>query len=153
MRRGGKIAKLMTMFLILIAIQAGLVLYADQTPENTVLWSFIMGTNQWNTLPFVLGVIGIAVGIGLVGVGIGLGFKTDFLIFAPAIAGFISVGIIFSNLAKALQDDLIARIFTTCDIANPILCTPVTFIIALTVGPVALFYVWTIIEWWRGKDY
>ena len=32
-------------------------------------------------------------------------------------------------------------------------CPPVTFLLAITLGPIALFYVWTIIEWWRGKDF
>ena len=148
-------AKLMTMFLILIAIQACLIIYTDQTPENTMIWQFVTGMNTWGTLGFILALLGIAAGIGLVGIAAAstFGFKTDFLIFAPAIAGLISMGIVFTNLAKALQDDLISRIFTTCDIANPLLCTPVTFIVAITIGPVALFYVWTIIEWWRGKDY
>jgi hypothetical protein len=145
----------MTMFLVLIAIQACLIIYTDQTPENTLIWQFVTGLNTWGTLGFILALLGIAGGIGLVGIAAAstFGFKTDFLIFAPAIAGLISMGLVFTNLAKALQDDLIGRIFTTCDIANPILCTPVTFIIAITIGPVALYYVWTIIEWWRGKDY
>ena len=25
--------------------------------------------------------------------------------------------------------------------------------VSLLVGPLAFYYVWTIVEWWRGKDY
>lgn len=148
-------AKLFTMFLILIAIQACLIVYTDQTPINTDIWSFVTDMTRWGTLNFVLAIVGIAAGIGLVGViaASTFGFKTDFLIFAPAIAGFISMGVIFTNLARVFQDELISRIFTTCDLASPLLCAPVNLIIAITLGPIALYYVWTVIEWWRGKDY
>ena len=148
-------AKIMTMFLVLIAIQAALVLYADQSPENTQIWSFIMNMDEWGTLQFILTLLAIAGGIGLVGIiaSTVFGFKTDFLIFAPAIGGLILMGVVLTNLGRAIKDDLIANIFTSCDITTGLNCEPVTLIVGLTVGPLALFYVWTIIDFWRGKDF
>jgi hypothetical protein len=148
-------AKLMSMFLVLIVIQSALLIYTNQTAVDNVLWNFVMNLHQWGNLAFVLALIGIAAGIGLVGVAAAstFGFKTDFLIFAPAIAGFISLGVVLTNLASVIQGELIGSVFTTCDISNPILCGPVNLILALTVGWLGLFYTWTIIEWWRGKDY
>jgi hypothetical protein len=144
------------MFLVLIAIQVCLVLYGDQTAADTVIWTFVTGLQSWGTLPFILALVGIAGGIALVGVyaASAFGFKTDFLIFAPAIAGFVSCGIIFTNLAKVLQSSLL-NIFTSCDIANKTwaTCGQVDTIVAITIGIPAFIYVWTIIEWWRGKDY
>ena len=149
-------AKLVNMFLILIAVQACLILYAApmSTTGGGSLWQFVTNIESWSSLSFLLGLIGIAGGIGLLGIAAGtaFGFKTDFLIFAGAIAGFISMGSIFVNLANVLRDDLISRIFVgpTCTLAS---CPPATFIVAITIAPIAFFYAWTVIEWWRGKDY
>ena len=150
-------AKLFSMFVVLIAVQACLILYADPTyTSETPLWKFVMGiNNSWNTLEFITAIVGIAAGVWLVGIAASsiFGFKTDFLVFAPAITGLVSIGVIFINLGRAMQDELISRVFTTCNLISPLTCSPVTFIIAITIGPVALFYVWTVIEWWRGKDF
>ena len=149
-------AKLINMFLILIALQACLILYASPmtTTGGGNLWTFVTNIENWSSLAFILGLIGIAGGIGLltIAAGTAFGFKTDFLIFAGAIAGFISMGSIFVNLANVLRDDLIARVFVgaTCTLES---CPPVTFIVAVTIAPIAFYYVWTVIEWWRGKDY
>lgn len=144
-------AKLMTMFLVLIAIQGVLLLYQDQDTEQTQIWKFISNPTYWGSQKFILTLIGIAGGIGLVGIAAStFGFKTDFLIFAPAVAGFITMGIVFTNLARAISGDLSARICPGVDAA---LCAPSNYLITIFLGPVALYYVWTIVEWWRGKDY
>jgi len=147
-------AKLISMFLILIGIQACLLLYADQSPASTDLWTFVTNIDNWNSLTFILGLVGIAAGIGLTGVVAAsiFGFKTDFLIFAPAIAGFISMAVVVTNLANVLRDDLTARLFPEC--ADSLTtCTPILWILSITIALFALYYVWTVIEWWRGKDY
>jgi hypothetical protein len=145
-------AKLMSMFLVLIAIQACLILYAGQTAVPTDIWNYVTNTDYWNSLNFISTLAAIAAGIGLVGIGIAsaFGFKTDFLIFAPAVAGFISMGVVFVNLANVMRDEMISRVFIGCDVGN---CAPATFILGITIAPLALYYTWTIIEWWRGKDY
>lgn len=148
-------AKLMNMFLILIAIQACLLIYGNQSPENTPLWVFINSISSWGTLGFITAIVGIAAGLWIAGIAVGslFGFKTDFIIFAPAIAGLIGLGIVFSNLGKVIYDELVARIFVGCDISAVGGCAPATFIVALTVGTLALFYVWTVVDWWRGRDF
>jgi hypothetical protein len=150
-------AKLFTMFLVLIAIQVVLLIYVTPTAEDTSLWNFIMNINNWNSLPFVLSFVGIAGGLITAGIvaGWALGFKTDFIIFAPAIAGFITIGVIFNNLANFLRAEIIPMFFPDYVIEGVIIGTPtpVTLIIGLVVGIPALYYVWTIVEWWRNKDY
>jgi len=165
-------AKLATMFFVLIAIQAVLLMYGSSTVVETDIWTFITNMDRWSSLTFILSLIGIAGGIGLVGVAAAstFGFKTDFLIFAPAIAGFISLGVVLTNLARFMKSQLTSLFFhcapgltgtTLVDgvaIANAAYCETsqiniVTLIIALTIGPLAFYYVWTIVEWWRGKDY
>ena len=162
------------MFMFLIALQACLLLYSvpchnlDVGPDgivgttddvcnddtNTQLWDFVTNTDKWNSLTFILTLIGIASAIGLIGVvaGSAFAFKTDFLMLAPAVAGLISMGVVFVNLANVIGDELKSRIFTSC-LAVGGNCAPVNYILAITIGPIAFYYVWTIIEWWRGKDY
>jgi len=146
-------AKLVNMFIVLIAIQACLILY--QTPMTTTgggnIWEFVTSLDNWSSITFLISLIGfagLAVGVGIVA-GV-FGYKSDFLIWAGAIAGFISLGSIFINLANVLRDDLIARVFVgpTCTIES---CAPVTYFVGITIGVVAFFYVWTVIEWWRGN--
>jgi hypothetical protein len=164
------------MFFVLIAIQAVMIIYGSQTlagaGDGGGIWSFIMNMDRWGSLTFTLALVGIAAGIGLVGIiaASTFGFKTDFLIFAPAVAGFISLGVVLTNLAMFLKNQLIDIAFK-CDpglagtvivngIVTPMLtyCTDsqtyaATFIIGIIIGPLAFYYVWTIVEWWRGKDF
>ena len=158
---GGKIARLITMFLILIALQACLLIYvAPGEAENTNLWTFVTNIDNWNSLTFILTLVAIAAGIGLVGVAAGsvFGFRTDFLLLAPAIGGIISMGVVFVNLGNVIRNELFSNIFSVsaggdCAIDAIATCTPVTYLVAIIIGPMALYYVWTVIEWWRGKDY
>jgi len=138
------------MFMILIAIQAALIAYANQTPQDTSLWNFVTTPQNWNNTNFILGLVGIAGTIALAGIIAGtiFGFRTDFIIFAGAIAGLISIGSTFVGLYNVLHDELVSRIFIGCGTS----CTPVNWILAITLGPIAFYYVWTVIEWWRGKD-
>jgi hypothetical protein len=164
------------MFFILIAIQAVLIIYGSQSlagaGDGGSIWSFIMNMDRWGSLTFALAIVGIAAGIGLVGIiaASTFGFKTDFLIFAPAIAGFISLGVVFTNLAMFLKSQLISMAFM-CDphmtgtvvisgVVTPMLtycmssqATVANFIIGIIIGPLAFYYVWTILEYWRGKDF
>ena len=149
-------AKLINMFLVLVAIQACLILYAAPMTSTGggSIWTFMTNIENWNSLTFLLGLMGVATGVGIIGMvaGTAFGFKTDFLIFAVAIPGFISLGATFVLLANVLRDELISRIFVgpTCTLES---CDPVTFFVAIIIAPVAFFYIWTVIEWWRGRDY
>jgi len=147
------------MFLILIALQACLLIYvAPGEAENTNLWTFVTNIDNWNNLTFILTLVAIAGGIGLIGVAAGsvFGFRTDFLLLASAITGIISMGVVFINLGNLIRHELFSNIFDIAaggDCAAIQTCTPVTYLVAIIVGPMALYYVWTVIEWWRGKDY
>ena len=149
-------AKLATMFFILIALQAVMTLYAAPSyTVDTPLWEFVTNIDNWSSLNFILGLVGIAGGVALAGIiaGTVFGFKTDFIIFAGAIGGFISIGVVFVNFANMIRDELTAffgAVDPTCTLAS---CALVTWILAITIAPIAFYYVWTVVEWWRGKDY
>ena len=139
------------MFLVLLAIQVCLVLYTDQTPSETDLWSFAMNMDNWNTLQFIGTLAAIAGGVGLVGITAAsiFGFKTDFLIFAIAIPGIIYMGSVIVNLGNVIRDELVSRVFIGCGLS----CPQANFVLAIVLAPLALIYVWSVVEWWRGKDF
>ena len=145
-------AKLSTMFFVLIAIQACLMLYQDIPPDATDLWNFVWGMDSWGTETFLLSLTAIAAALFASGITSGtlFGFKTDFLIMGPAIAGLLTIGAIFTNLASQIQVDLNASFFPGC--VGLDVCSPSLFFIAITIGPLAFYYAWTVVEWWRGKD-
>lgn len=144
-------AKLITMFMILIALQACILIYQDSSQMDNAIWNFVMNMDQWSSLTFILSLFAIAGGLALVGIiaGSTFGFKTDFIILAQAIAGFITIGAVFTQFASIVKSELTSRIFVGCTGS----CAPANFIVAITVGLLAFYYVWTVIEWWRGKDY
>jgi hypothetical protein len=143
------------MFLILIALQACMLLYANSSPNITDLWLFVWNMDNWSSLGFIITLTAIALALGGQGFFSGSSFRfiTDFIVMGPALAGLIGMGVVFTNLANLIRSELIGRIFTDCDVSHVIPCTPVLFIIAITIGPLAFFYTWTVVEWWRGKDF
>jgi hypothetical protein len=152
------------MFIVLIAIQVVLMVYAGQDPINSDIWEFVTNLQNWGSLKFILSLVGIAAGIGIIGIAAAstFGFKTDFLIFAPAVAGFITMGLVLTNLGRAIADEIRERFFSCLSYAGDAgvyaSCitnqnTIVTIAWAISVGPLALYYVWTIVEWWRGRDF
>lgn len=152
-------AKLETMLILMIVVQAVMILTVGQevttidpiTNETTTsLWQFATNTENWNSYQFITGFLGIAsiIGVG-VAIGAALGFITDFIIFAVAVAGLISMGgVFFMNLAQVLRDNLT----TLFQCVDPGSCEPVSWIIGVVVGPLFVLYVWTVISWWRGRD-
>ena len=150
-------AKLVTFFFILIALQAGMLLFGNPTTETTTIWEFVTNIDNWNSLKFIVGIGAVALTAYASALAAGnlFGFKTDFLMFAPAVTGFISMGVIIVNFATTIRNDLIARIFSECAYAPYTIntCPPVNLILAITVGPLAFYYLWTVVEWWRGKDF
>jgi len=152
-------AKLGTFFMVLIAIQLSLWAFAAQTPDsNNSLWDLVTHPEHWKTTSFVEALLTLSWGMILVGVVAGsiFGFKTDFIIFAPAVAGLIGMGVIIFQLYDVLSSDLAARF--GCTYLDPALgptltnCPPVQWILWITVSPLAVYYIWTVVENWRGKD-
>lgn len=143
------------MFFILIALQAIMTLYVGADyHSNTDLWTFVTNMDNWNSAVFVLGVFGLALSIGLATIVVGgfLGVKTDFMVFAVAIPGLITMGIVFKNFATFMRDELTSRLAAIDPACLLEACPAANWITAVVVGPIAFYYVWTVVEWWRGKD-
>lgn len=146
-------AKLITMIFILLAIQAALIIFVAPSEEATpnTFWEFIMNVDNWNSTTFIIGFALVASMIGIVGIAAGnvFGFKTDFLILAVITPGLLTCGAIIINFWIQVHQELVSRVFTDCSLSS---CSPATFLTGLIVGPIALYYVWTVIDWWRGRD-
>jgi len=144
-------ANLGTFFILLIAMQACLFLYQGQEQTaiaNNSLWDFVWNTQNWANTEWALAFVGIAGTLGLIEIASSaFGFKTDFIIFSVAILGFISMGVVFVNFWNVIGSDF-ASLFG-CDSPT---CTPVNWIRAVFLGPIAFYYVWTVVNWWRRAD-
>jgi hypothetical protein len=188
-------AKLQTMILIVVLIQAALVIYGtapggcpdgyevttdnrccadynsateewenclDDEVDTTPLWQlFINPTGiNWRSGKFILIFIGLAVALGFATISatpfIG-GSRTDTQIFAPAVLGLIGMGyVVFVNLYSFLQRELVGGFFYepgACEITKGVVeCNVVSIILLMAMMPVVFIYIWTVVEWWRGKD-
>ena len=148
-------AKLFNMFVLLVAIQAVLLIYGNvDAASDNVLWTFVNNIWDWGATDFLLAFFGIAGSVGLVGIAASgiFGFKTDFLIMATAIGGFLSIGAVFAQLATFIRADLVGHFFPLCATSPATGCGPINLFIALLVGVPALYFCWTVIEWWKNKD-
>lgn len=141
-------AKLFNMFLVLLAIQFALLFFVAPTDQNNVLWSFVNNTSYWSNNSLIGWLVGISTTLAVIGIAASAftSFKTDTLIFATAISSLMSIGAVFAQLYSVLLKDLSGWI---CEAES---CTPASILTSILIGPLALYYVWTVIEWWRGKD-
>jgi len=142
-------AKLFTMFIILIALQASMLIYHTSEAAPTSIWQFVVNPTMWAGTDWIIAFAGVATLLGAIGIvgGTVFGIKTDTVIFAPLVFGLMTMGAIFVKLYDLIQSELVARVF-----GGGLGLVPSMFISGIIVGPWALYYVWSVIEWWRGKD-
>lgn len=152
-------AKLFTLFLVLIAIQAAILIYgggdnAESNPQQNTLWSFVTRMDLWESsnLITVFGTIALALVAGGITSGSYFTQKLDFPIMAAVVGGLLSIGAVFSQLADIFRSELMARVFTACTGTSWTACPSANFIVAMVIGPLAFYYAWTVVEWWRAKD-
>ena len=138
--------------MILIAIEFVLLLYTQGPENHTDIWNFITKFDQWNWSSIIvsLGALGASVALAGISSGGTFRFVTDFLTLGSAIVGLASVGVVFTQLMGFFRQELMNRFFTTCTTVAS--CAPATYLTAIIIGPFALYYVWTVFDWWRNKD-
>jgi len=145
-------AKLLSMMLLLVAIQFVLLLYVNPTAEDTDLWTAVSNPTNWGSKEFLLAIIGISAGAAAVAaiVTSAIGVKSDLLIFAGAVVGFLSIGVILRTLGVWMQAQL-TTIFCGDVFAGT--CSPANFVTWGSVGVIGFYYIFTVVEWWRLKDF
>jgi len=143
--------KMTNLILLMIAIQATLFLFAGSDPVSTAIWQVATNPFDWTGLSFFGTFIIIASGVGVTGLVIGgvIGIKTDFMLFAALVAGLITLGAPIISLAATLQAHASSMFCPGIDPAV-LVCPLATIFTALTTGSLAIYYVMTVIAWWRG---
>ncbi len=149
-------AKIASFLLILGAIQLTLLLFAAPGAGDAVtFWNLWSNPTNWGTTQFIIALVGLAGLTGAVTILIGsmLGFKTDFLVFAPAVAALLG----FVAIIVQLHSTFVAQMYTTvcqdtfvAGVSEA--CPTLNWILWAAVSPLVIYYVMTVIEFWRGRD-
>ena len=139
--------RLMTMILVIFAINVGILLFAGTSPGTTnFYWNFMKGPVEWSTSTllafFVLG-SGILAGVGIV---VGTFFtSSDRILDSGFVAGFISIGAGIYPLWSFINT-AVGSYFPTAQGAGSWL------IASIFVSPLAFMYLFSVLEWWRLRD-
>jgi len=138
-------AKLAGLLLLVFAINIGLVLIAGQSIPGNSLYNFLINPQDWNAstmLGWLISDIALIGGTALV---IGsVAFKNDFLAFAGISTVFLSFGAQLFQLFQWVQSQPIFGGIGPEGFG--------TWAATFFVSPIVLLYIYTILEFWRGKD-
>jgi len=145
--------RLTSMAIFLIVLQAMLILFMGQAPANTPLWEIAVNPHLWNSMAFIGAITGLALGIGgaVVFLGSVAGLKTDFMVFSALIAGFISLAVPIINLALVIGD-AIFPVLCPGVAGTWINCGASTWVVVVVGGTLGIYYIFTVLDWWRGRD-
>lgn len=142
--------KLSTIILIVIALQFSIVLFSgdpDTAHQDTAIFGFIQNPTNWNNTLFIT-VFGLSIaalaGAAIVG---SVFFKPDIVVFALLIEGMISWLIPIASLWQLVYDGTQS---TFADFGiNP---ANGWILASITVAPLAILAIFTVIGWWRGNS-
>jgi hypothetical protein len=173
-------ARLLVFIMILIALQAGIVLYYNPVQGSTcttdadcdiaggstcvegacektssTIWTFLINLSRnRSSSDWILLITGFALATLVTGVIAGslIGVKvTDFIIFAGLVATLLGFVSIFGAFAAIMRDEIISRLGTV-DGCTVTVCPAIDILTLLSIGVMGFIYVWTVIDWWRLKD-
>ena len=139
--------------IFLVALQAVLILFEGQTPTNTSLWQIVTQPQNWNSLTFILTISAISLGIGAAGAFVGtmFGLKTDFMVFSSMIPGLLSLCVPIINFAVMIGK-YSAQIFCSPAAIDMTGCPAAMWMVIITGGVLGVYYLFTVIDWWRSRD-
>ena len=144
--------KMIYLISAVIAVQLALWLaFGVYTPGSTLLELFLNPQANWDTLGlsriFTDALFAVAAGSMVIGT---FFFKSDFMVLAGAASIIYTFGI---GLANAWQQ-VCAHINPLVTSSTQITCSgglsPV--IASILVSPIILLYIFTLVEWWGGRD-
>jgi hypothetical protein len=149
--------KLTTLMLFLVALQITLVVFDSADAAYTGLWTFVTGPTNWSSSEFILAWLGVSAALAAIGIIVGnvIGIKTDFMVLSSMLPGLISLGMPpIANLANLVGREIAALacgyaiIYDTTWLG----CPTAVYTAAITAGAIAAYFVFTLIDWWRGRD-
>jgi len=146
--------RLLSLMIFLVALQAILILFEGTTPNATAIWTMARDPFSWYSATIIAEIVAIAVGLGAAAIMLGnaIGIKTDFMIFAVLISSLMTFGAIISDFAGVIGKDL-SGIFCAGTLATDwASCPAAVWLVTITVGMLGLYYVFTVLEWWKNSD-
>jgi hypothetical protein len=130
-------AKLARLLITLLLIEMALIIFLGASTPASQLLTLVTTPNVWSSASLVEYVLGISLGLGLGVAIIGtLWSGHTELIFGGIVAVFLTygalIGSLYIEMVKTFPDN--------------------RFIPILTVGPIAILYVYSLLKFWRGND-
>ena len=148
--------RLMGLILFLVALQATLIIFEGLTPETTVIWDLVTQPFNFESLWLIVKILAIAGTLFGAAVIIGsiIGIKTDFMVLAVFVASLISFGAVIPQFSGVIGKYACNLFCSEIDVAAEpwYHCSPALFIVIITAGALLLYYVFAVLDWWRGKD-
>jgi len=150
--------------IFLVAVQAVLILFEGQTPANTTLWQIVTQPQNWNSLTFILVIAGISATVAAAGVAIGtvFGIKTDFMVFSSMIPGLLSLCVPIINLTGVIgkyasnffcgTPVYVLGVPVSATAVNWTACPGAAWIVIISGGILGVYYIFTVLDWWRSRD-
>ena len=146
--------RLMSLMIFLVALQAILILFEGMSPAATAIWTAATNPFDWASLVLIIEIAGISLTLWGAALMIGsvLGIKTDFMIFAALISSLLTFGVVISDFAGVIGK-YISGIFCAGVLASDwASCPAAVWLVTITIGILGIYYIFSVLEWWRGSD-
>lgn len=133
--------KLLSMLLLIVAINMSIVIFVGGTPPGSSLWTLITNPQDWGGLSLLTLITESATLAAATGIVIGsfIGQKTDFLIFATITGVFLSFGISFAELYNRFN-------------SWEVLSSSHSYIAIIFIAPLLISYIYVVLKFWRNAD-
>jgi len=148
-------ARLANLIMIALLVQACLILYGTSTDTSGNIYSLIVNPSGWESNWMVLSLLAVALFTTTSGIAAGtiFGFKTDFLLFGTTISGLLALlAVPLINLWQVAYMEFIAVFMPGCGAGVEFGCAQADLIVGVLFGPILIMVIWTVVDWWRGRD-
>jgi hypothetical protein len=142
MEEGYVMGKLVHLIMSIIAVQLVLFLFFDVGFPLASVWQLFLDPTSWSTLSFstmfsnVFSTLSVGAFVG------GMIFNSEILVFAGLAGTLYTFGQQLSNLWQQIAGNAFFGGVTAAG----------GFIASILCGALIVLYIFTVIEWWRGRD-
>ena len=133
--------KLLSMLLLVVAINLSIVIFVGGTPPGSSIWTLITNPQDWSSLTLMTlmtDAVALAAVAGIV-IGNFIGQKSDFLVFAGITGVFLSFGMSFAELYNRFN-------------SWEVLGESNSYIAVIFIAPLLISYLYVILKFWRAAD-
>jgi len=132
--------KLLSMLLLIVAINLSIVIFVGADPPGSSLWTLITNPQDWGSLS-LMNLMTDAIALSAVaGIVVGSFWtKSDFLVYAGITGVFLSFGVSFAELYNSFNQ-------------WEVLGESNSYIALILAAPLLISYIYVILKWWRNND-